>query len=515
MSNLTTLNENTETTNNLNIGTPEMYGAVGDGTTDDTTAVRNALSNHSYVLFGCGKTYLLSETITLNAPLVIDLNGSTIQLAATLLTPFTTTYSSISPLTVKNGTIQGTRTAPLEAFVTAMNDYYNNELVGNYTEDGIKFRIAQFLENAEYNSYDCIANLQCGIRLASYQSRFENLLFKDLDVGLFMDKRKNGSTLALNENKVIHCKFASCYVSSIYSSATCKNADGFMEDIIMSGSNNLWGVYMGCAGGWTIKNIKSYGTIVNQVVLKGMDVTTVDGLKLLADCTNICVYGTLYSNAIFSNSVISARQSGAQLLRIDKINGGGGVKYGDNRPVLLDGILFVSEEGVSNVVPILGTATMQASNVTYNDANGAFLPNSSNPINNSATATSNYELINTVEITEETTQIDFGAIAANYKKLLVIMEGMTGTAANANFYVDNTLYLTSNSFSTAAYAMEVELFNGNLLRGIMGSISSTGTTYSRWITSVTHNGLFKVGSNIKLTLNAARTTGTFKLYGMQ
>lgn len=515
MSNLTTLNENTETTNNLNIGTPEMYGAVGNGIIDDTNAVRSAITNHSYVLFGCGKTYLLSETITLNAPLVIDLNGSIIQLSETLLTPFTTTHGSISPLTVKNGTIQGTRTAPLEAFVTAMNDYYTNELVGEYTDNGIRNRMAQFIQTAESNDYACIAQLQCGIRLASYQSRFENLNFKDLDIGLFMDKRKNNDTRALNENKVMHCKFASCYVASIYSTATCKNADGYMEDIIMSGTNNLWGLYMGCAGGWAIKNVKTYGTIANQVVLKGMDVTTVDGLKLLADCNNICVYGTLYSNAIISNSVISARISESQLLRIDRNGPGSGDRYGNNRPVLLDGIVFVSEEDVSNVVPILGTATMLASNITYNDTHDAFLANETNPIIGNATATSNYELINTVEITEETTQIDFGALASNYKKLLVIMEGMTGAAANANLYVDNTLYLTSNSFSTAAYAMEVELFNGNLLRGIMGSISSTGTTYSRWITSVTHNGLFKVGSNIKLTLNAARTTGTFKLYGMQ
>lgn len=59
--------------------TPEMYGAKGNGTTDDRAAIQSALDVGGLVRFMTGKTYRITSTLWVKADTVIDLNGSTIQ----------------------------------------------------------------------------------------------------------------------------------------------------------------------------------------------------------------------------------------------------------------------------------------------------------------------------------------------------------------------------------------------------------------------------------------------------
>jgi hypothetical protein len=44
--------------------TPEMYGAVGNGITDDTTALQNAINSGNAILLTTGKNYLVTTTLT-------------------------------------------------------------------------------------------------------------------------------------------------------------------------------------------------------------------------------------------------------------------------------------------------------------------------------------------------------------------------------------------------------------------------------------------------------------------
>ena len=80
-----------EVLNNLNYRyyvTPEMFGAVGDGLTDDTAAIQNAIDSNKPVMFS-EKTYLVTasgtgshDTILLKNNTVIKGNGATLKLAA-------------------------------------------------------------------------------------------------------------------------------------------------------------------------------------------------------------------------------------------------------------------------------------------------------------------------------------------------------------------------------------------------------------------------------------------------
>ena len=62
---------------------PEHYGAVGDGTTDDTVAVQAAI-NAGYCVLQRGKTYLLNSPLTMPEGGVLNGNGATLKAGAAL-----------------------------------------------------------------------------------------------------------------------------------------------------------------------------------------------------------------------------------------------------------------------------------------------------------------------------------------------------------------------------------------------------------------------------------------------
>ena len=59
--------------------TPEMYGAVGDGITDDTEAIELCCSAGEYVLMETGAEYLVSSTIYISSGTTVNLNGATLK----------------------------------------------------------------------------------------------------------------------------------------------------------------------------------------------------------------------------------------------------------------------------------------------------------------------------------------------------------------------------------------------------------------------------------------------------
>ena len=59
--------------------TPEMYGAVGDGVTDDTQAIQDAVANGGVVSLKREAAYLISGAITLTKSVAIYGNGATIK----------------------------------------------------------------------------------------------------------------------------------------------------------------------------------------------------------------------------------------------------------------------------------------------------------------------------------------------------------------------------------------------------------------------------------------------------
>ena len=97
--------------------TPEMYGAKGDGTTNDTTAIQNAVNNQGLIVFDSTKNYVITDAVRLKRNTVLDLNGATLTFPTTgglrIFVNFLTTdtnftaYNGNGNITIKNGTIIG------------------------------------------------------------------------------------------------------------------------------------------------------------------------------------------------------------------------------------------------------------------------------------------------------------------------------------------------------------------------------------------------------------------------
>lgn len=58
--------------------TPEQFGAVGDGTTDDTAAIQAAVDKQGLVIFGAKKSYRVTSVVRLKSNTTLNLNGCTI-----------------------------------------------------------------------------------------------------------------------------------------------------------------------------------------------------------------------------------------------------------------------------------------------------------------------------------------------------------------------------------------------------------------------------------------------------
>ena len=93
---------------------PEEYGAVGDGVTDDTSAIQSALDGgNKIIVFGNGKIYVVNGTLNVEKNTFVDLNNATI-ISNDRHTFYNfkpsdifTLYNGNGNITIANGTIKG------------------------------------------------------------------------------------------------------------------------------------------------------------------------------------------------------------------------------------------------------------------------------------------------------------------------------------------------------------------------------------------------------------------------
>lgn len=120
---------------------PESYGVIGDGVTDDGPALLTMFEQRGLIVFSPGKTYKTSKMIRVYRDTIIDLNG------ATILSTFNhlffnwvtgdkyTKYSGNGNITIKNGTIIGGSISFAHAEnVTLENVIFKNTLNDHYLE---------------------------------------------------------------------------------------------------------------------------------------------------------------------------------------------------------------------------------------------------------------------------------------------------------------------------------------------------------------------------------------------
>ena len=252
--------------------TPEMYGAKGDGTADDSTAIQNAVNNKGLVLFSAGKNYKVTSTIRLGKDTVLNLNGSTITSTNKhlffnfLSTDTFTGYTGNGNITIKNGTIIGGAIS----FAHGKNIRLENMIFTNSLND-------HFLEIAGCNNYEII-NCQF-IGMADVQTSVYEYINLDPCVYQAFPWLPNGSAFydgtKNNGIKVIDCYFSLgdneyAYGYNAFGVHGIWDENTFHEEIALV--NNKIRGFTGC--GFRLNNMRNVYLVGNDIRVAG------DGIRV-------------------------------------------------------------------------------------------------------------------------------------------------------------------------------------------------------------------------------------------
>lgn len=218
----------------LSFVTPEMFGAIGDGETDDTEAIQNAINSArdnkvKVMLFS--KSYLISSSLTIYTNVEIDGNNATIK-----------TNENIKMII-----------SPGCSYI----NIHDLKLIGN---------------NGDENY---------GIFISSYFSNYKNITIGKVKTGIHIDSSQVAGTLVENrlENiKVYQYDYAGLYLGD---NNNAKITDGYLINTILSANPNAsYGIFIGSSAGWCVNGAHIYGYNNNAVQLNNSNATNVSNIYI-------------------------------------------------------------------------------------------------------------------------------------------------------------------------------------------------------------------------------------------
>jgi len=191
--NTTKLSTTAYVNNALTYVTPEMFGAVGNGTTNDATALQAtityALANNKAIYLTYGKIYLTGTTLTTGSNLVIDGNGATLKTTSNIsIISITGDYNMIKNVKFLGNSTGGAQTGIYCVGVVGLNTYRLSNTIQNCFFDSLA-------ANGIYGQY-MIGSSTGSIHQGSMY--IFNNTFKSCGNGIFLDTRAEYCTLGGN-----------------------------------------------------------------------------------------------------------------------------------------------------------------------------------------------------------------------------------------------------------------------------------------------------------------------------
>ena len=278
------------------IVTPEMFGAVGDGVTDDLQAFMDALSEHVPVVLKNNTTYLVSDSIILESGAYIIGNNATIKKVANTNNPIIQNYgrdnnSRDDNITITSLNFIGSGNSETTDQGSAITMYMVDNLVidniktNNTNGDGLLIRDSTAsISNVIVGDYG-----RNGVSLDSGHITCDNIVVEGVALpganpGIPIDcESVNGEKAYID---FTNCKMGRLSIADFYTASgdfctdvninNCEigGDDAYMPVSIVSTANLTGHVIIG-------KNnkIKGHGTLIRIKNVNGVDI----------DCTNLSV----------------------------------------------------------------------------------------------------------------------------------------------------------------------------------------------------------------------------------
>jgi hypothetical protein len=336
-----------------------VVDAIGDGVTDDTAAIQQAIDTANYVTLKQGKTYLCGA-LTAKSNLVLDLNGATLKRNVAVLPGSATNtdpscwifYSTtaIDNLTIKNGTINNLHSVDTSVYRGFMLVY--------------------------------------GASASLTNSRFENLYFSDDYCGLCGDSstaQNSMTNVVIDSCRLVTTRAANNPSPSTYSTKAIALAlANFIHakncSVVNCYVKYAWTLaifntgYYQCVGGKIVNNtiIESADTSIycygNDHIITGNYVETpgLDGIKVNT------VLGTPSLSCVVSGNTVKGSAG--------RVKSGGSsaiIVFGKNHSVFGNDLTAEDNTGFANTGEIIGVyasgkdISITGNNVNYGDVANA------------------------------------------------------------------------------------------------------------------------------------------------
>ena len=235
--------------------TPEMYGAVGDGVTDDTAAIQamfNDCVNKDQVVFSASE-YLISNTITISANWLVISGGWG-------LGDYGHRIKMLTPATQKTMfRVDGQGVAFKHIQIGGVED--------NTKVNGIDFvGHGSLLDTDAYVDHCCLIYCNAGIRATGKNVQLHDNLFNHCDYGVYIYKSATDTEYRgydICNNRIHRCRRGVYY--------GINTANTYNKQCIVRGNFCDYSdiMFYGYAGGVVIEGNMAYQTSDNAVIING------------------------------------------------------------------------------------------------------------------------------------------------------------------------------------------------------------------------------------------------------
>lgn len=289
--------------------TPEMFGAAGDGTTNDFTAITNALTTGSPVFFN-KKNYRTNSTITIPTGAFIRGSGYLSIISTTSNIPIfsygANTTTNSNNIQIENLTFLGNSTGASQDGISAIG-------IGAFTTQRVANKVTNcaFVNLGGRGIY--VQNLIGLSSGAQHQGTIDaiNCHAAACGTGFFCDTRAEYNTFS-------NCVAYQCTTAGLYVVGGNNNwtggqiTDNAIGVKLGTGANDAHGSIVACKINHNVVNVEAIG-LLNPFIFSGCDFyvsTSVTAGMLVSGCNHILYNGCEFSTNIISQANSSVRYVG-------------------------------------------------------------------------------------------------------------------------------------------------------------------------------------------------------------